>query len=257
MRRLAITNQKGGSGKTTTAVNLAAALGELSQRVLLVDLDPQASATEWLVEASDGDGLFDVLVGAGGLKRLIRQTAVPNVQLIPASPALARAAAKADKKKTGYHLGPALDRLPPDWDFVLIDCPPATGFLVTSALASSSEVVAPVEAHVMALAGLASLVKTVEQVQDRLNPNLAITAIVPCRVNRTSHAREVVERLRQRFGTLVVDVPIRESVRLAEAPSFKQAITQYAPSSLGAQDYRAVAAEILARGPANGAADLG
>lgn len=250
MRRLAITNQKGGSCKTTTAVNLAAALGELGQRVLLVDLDPQASATEWLLDGDGHDGLMEVLVGTGQMKGLVRQTTAPNVQLVPASPDLARTPAKADKKKTEYHLRAAIDRLPSDWDFVLLDCPPAMGFLVTSALVSSDEVVVPVEAHVMALAGLASLVQTIEQVHDRLNPQLAITAIVPCRVNRTSHTREVVERLRQRFGGLVVDVPVRESVRLAEAPSFKKPITQYAPSSPGAQDYRAVANEILARGRA-------
>jgi chromosome partitioning protein len=140
-----------------------------------------------------------------------------------------------------------LERLAPDrWDYVLIDCPPTLGILTVNALAAARELLVPVEAHVMALSGLAQLLHTVEVVRDRLNPELKVTGILACRVDsRTRHAREVVERLRDRSGNLVYRTVIRENVRLAECPSFGQPITQYDPKSAGAADYRALAQEIM------------
>jgi chromosome partitioning protein len=140
-----------------------------------------------------------------------------------------------------------LERLPPDrWDYVLLDCPPTLGILTVNALAAARELLVPVEAHVMALSGLAQLLHTVEVVRDRLNPDLQVTGILACRVDsRTRHAREVVERLRERSGNLVYRTVIRENIRLAECPSFGQPITQYDPKSAGAADYRALAQEIM------------
>ena len=138
--------------------------------------------------------------------------------------------------------------LPAEWDYVLIDCAPSLGVLTVSALAAVREILVPVEAHVMALTGLAQLLQTIAIVQERLNPALKIAGIVACRVDaRTRHAIEIVEQLRARFGDSVYRTEIRENVRLAECPSFEKPITQYDSQSAGARDYRALAAEIDAK----------
>ncbi len=248
MRCIAITNQKGGSGKTTTAVNLAAALGEKKRRVLVLDLDPQCSATSWYGLKHTDRGIFNVFIGNGNVLDIISQTNVPNVEVVPASPWLV-GLEKALAGEVGAEtiLRRQLQHLPPDrWDYVVIDCPPALGILTINAFAAVREVLVPVEAHVMALEGLAHLLQTVNVVKERLNPELVIAGILACRVDgRTRHAQEVVEQLRSRFGNLVYNTVIRENVRLAECPSFGKPITQYDPRSYGAQDYRALAAEVI------------
>lgn len=247
MRTIAVTNQKGGSGKTTTAVNVAAALAELGKRVLVVDLDPQASASAWLGAKADGRGLLEVFTDNGNLTALVHDTAFAGVAVVPSSAWLA-SVEKALAGEVGAELlfQKALRRLPNRWDFVLVDCPPALGLLTVSALAAVQEVLVPVEAHVMALAGLAALMHTVETVRDRLNPSLAVSAIVACRVAvRTRLAQEVLEAMRDRFGDLVLKAMVRESVKVAECPSFAQPITVYDPEGHGAEDYRAVAKELL------------
>jgi chromosome partitioning protein len=248
MRIIAITNQKGGSGKTTTAVNLAAALGEKKKRVLLVDLDPQASATQWLSAQDGGRGLLDMFTNSATLADLIQPTETTHVDLVPASSWLV-GAEKALAGEVGAEtiLRQNLQSLPAEtWDYVLIDCPPSLGILTVNALTAVSEVIVPVESHVMALNGLAQLLKTVEVAKERLNPDLEITGILACRVDaRTRHAQEVVEQLRSRFGKLAYPVVIRENVRLAECPSFKQPITKYDSRSYGAEDYRALAKVVI------------
>jgi chromosome partitioning protein len=250
VRTLAVTNQKGGSAKTTTAVNLAAALAEKGKRVLVVDLDPQASASSWLGVKDGGKGLYEVFADNGNLADLARETDVPGLALVPASGwlvGLERALAGEPGAETIFRR--ALRRLPRNrWDFVFVDCPPSLGFLAVSALVACEEVLVPVEASTLALAGLAALVQTVERVQDRLNPDLRLSAVLVCRVDsKTNLSRELVERLRERFGALVFRTVIRETVRLREAWSFSQPVTVYASRSPGAEDYRAVAAEILKR----------
>lgn len=251
MRTIAVTNQKGGSGKTTTAVNLAAALAEKGRKVLLIDLDPQASASAWLGVSDGGKGLFELLVGNGNLVDLVRDTPFTGVSLVPGSNWLI-GVEKAMAAEVGAEtvLRQAIQSLPRNkWDLVLLDCPPSLGLMVVSALVAAQEIVVPVEAHVMALSGLANLIQTVERVRERLNPGLAITTILPCRVDhRKNLSKEVVERLRSRFGDLVPATVIRENVRLAEAPSFEKPITAYSPESSGAVDYRAAAGELLKRG---------
>ena len=253
MRIIAVANQKGGTAKTTTTVNLAAALGERRQPVLVIDLDPQANASSWLGVRDGGSGLLEALMAEEGasLVDLVRPSCAQGVDLIPASAQLARAENHLAQTLGGEMilLG-LLGTLPRGrWDFILIDCPPALGQLTINALAAAGELLVPVEASTMAVAGLASLVKTVTQARKRLNANLVIGGIVACRVDgRTVLARDVVAALRNTFPELTLATTIRESVRLREAPAHAP-ILVYAPTSSGAQDYRALASEVSRQEP--------
>ena len=249
MRVIAVTNQKGGSGKTTTAVNLAAALGQLGRRVLVLDLDPQASASAWLGVRDGGTGLLDALVAedGGSLAGLIRPGSAHGVDLIPASPQLALAERRLAETVGGDRVLLGLLRtLPRDrWDYLLIDCPPALGQLTINALAAAGEILVPVEASTMAVAGLAGLLRTVVQARKHLNADLVVCGIFACRVDsRTVLARDVVAALRESFPELALATTIRESVRLREAWGQAEPIDRFAPRSSGAEDYRCLAQEI-------------
>jgi len=249
VRTLAFVNQKGGVGKTTSAVNVAAALAEKGKRVLLVDLDPQGCASSWCGVREDGKGLLEVLSGNGSISDLVAISGIPGVDVVPASEWLSSAdRALASEVGAETMLRRSFSRLPKKWDFLLVDCPPALGLLVVSSLVAVREVFVPVEASTMALGGLARLVQTVERVRERLNPDLQLAHILAVRVDaRTLLARDVVARLREKFGDLVLETVVRESVRFREAWSFSKPITTYDPNGPGAEDYRAVAAEVLRR----------
>jgi len=248
MKTIAVASQKGGSGKTTTAVNLSAALGQLEKRVLLIDLDPQASASNWL-GIDGGKDLYEVLSEDKVLSDIIKETSVPGVSLAPSSSWMTRAE-KTIIQETGGEkiLQLNLRGLQPDrWDFVFIDCPPALGSLVISALTAAQGVIVPVEAHALALPGLSELMKTADVVRSReLNPDLKIEGILACRVDmRTRLAQDVVTELRSVFSDLVYKTVIRENVRLAEAPGFEKSIFQYDSACAGAHDYLKLALELL------------
>ena len=246
MKTIAVTNHKGGSAKTTTAVNLASALGEQGFRVLVIDTDPQGSATSWLGSPVAGRDVLDVYTGQGDLAGFAVSTSAPGVQLVPSTPWLVAA---DRRRETDLALGVmrAIEALPPRWDYVFVDCPPLQGYLGIAPLSACQQALVPVEAHVLALSGLVSLLDAMQEVRARLNPELTLSAIVACRVSHTRHAREVVDRLRGHYPSHVLGAVVRESIRLAEAPSFQLPITRYAPSSDSAKDYRAVAAEFLER----------
>jgi len=247
MRTIAIVNQKGGSGKTTTAVNLAATLAEANKKVLLIDLDPQGSASLWY-GFKDGQGLFDVLTEDAKMETAIEKTDVAGLHIIPSSPLLSGVEkALANEMASESILKNKLLNLPSQpWDYLLIDCPPTLGILSLNALTLANEVLVPVEAHVMALHGLVQLLKTINLVKQRLNPALEITGILPCRVDyRTKHSQEVLDQLRTRFEGKVCSSVIRENIRLAEAPLHLKPITTYDPSCNGSADYRNLAQEIM------------
>jgi chromosome partitioning protein len=249
-RTIAVVNHIGGSGKTTTAVNLAACIGELGKHVLLIDLDAQADASYWCGIKDTDHKLFDLFIKNLNLIDLIHPWVAQGVEVIPSSDKLTEVekvlAGKIGSEETlRYHLS----RLPSErWDYILLDCPSSSEGMTVNALTAAHSAIIPVEAHVMALKGLPQLLKLIETVQQRLNSYLKILGILPCRVTpRTRHNQEVMELLRAHFGTLVYDTFIREDIRLAENPSFGKPITQYHCRSSGAEDYRALTKEIIER----------
>ncbi len=247
---LAVVNQKGGTSKTTTAVNLAAALATRGERVLVIDLDPQATASAWLGHPDGGRGLSDLLTdGTGSLSTLAVPSSAPGVDVVSSSSTLAgieRYHALSGTPGAEYVLRDALRLLPTRYDWIFIDCPPSLGLLVVSALTAADGVLVPVETSVLAYTAVGQLLRTVDAVKTRLNPKLAITGMVACRVSRTRHAMDVMELLRNRFGSQVLKTQVRENVRLREAAAHRLPITQYAPSSIGAEDYGELAIELMA-----------
>jgi chromosome partitioning protein len=254
MRRVAVANQKGGVGKTTTVVNLGAALAERGRRVLVIDLDPQANASTWLGTV-DARALYEVFENGAPLEKAVRPTEVERLDLVPSSSWMTRAERNATTQAGAEMiLRQAVDELPADrWDVLLMDCPPALGLLCYSALAACTEVLIPVQTRVMPLAGLVALTQTIDTVKLRLNRRLRLGGVLACQVDkRTSLSREVVDSLRERFGDVVMRTIIRESVRIAEAPGHRLPVTSYAPDSSAAADYHAAAAEFDARSAADG-----
>ncbi len=249
MRTIAVTNSKGGSAKTTTTVNLGAALGELGYRVLVIDMDPQGSTTAWLGVEGDVDGVAEAIEGRRSLAELLYETTAPGVVLVAASPTLV---VSDPREETKIALGfmRAMDRLPALWDVVLVDCPPSLGYLAIAPLSVCQEVLIPVEAHVLAVTGLGAMLETMARVRRRLNPSLRLAGVLACRVNRTTHAREIVAGLQEQFADSFMKTAVRDSIRLAEAPSYQLPITLYASKSTGAQDYRAAALELMTGWPA-------
>lgn len=246
MRTLTLANNKGGSGKTTTAVNLAAVFAEIGLRVLVVDLDPQGSATYWLGAEEAPTGLVEFSQGGMRVSQIIRSTTTRGLDLLPVSPAIV-ASGETTSNDTGLAVVRGFARLPDYWDIVLVDTPPTVGYLSLAPLVVSDHVVVPVEAHALALPGVASVVESVERARRRVNQRIDLLGIVACRVNGTRHASEVVGRLRSTYGGYVLRSSVRETVRLAEAPALRLPITRHAALSGAAEDYRSVGAELLER----------
>jgi chromosome partitioning protein len=246
-RIFAIANQKGGVGKTTTAINLAACLAEAGERSLVVDLDPQANATSGLGERANGTSSIDLLDGAP-LRELAKPTRFANLDLVPAKPDLAGTAAELSRRGDGErYLNEALTAKG-DYSFVFVDCPPSLGPLTVNALAAADRVLVPLQAEYYALEGLAQLVRSVELIRARLNPRLAIAGVILTMVDRrTRLAADVDAEVRRHFGNLVFDASIPRSVRVAEAPSHGMPVTAYDRGSAGADAYWKVAMELVER----------
>ena len=251
MRLVAICNHKGGVGKTTTVVNLAAALARRGRRVLLLDIDPQACLTIHLgFELGDGTSVYQVLTEGAPLREAVRATSEPNLALAPsdlelagAEMELASAIGRESLLKDALH--DYVEEEP--YDYVMIDCPPSLGLLTINALCAVREIFIPLQTEFLALRGMGRLVEVVTLIRRRLNPLLRVTGILPTLYRSgTLLAREVTEEIQRHFGSYVFTTKIRNNVRLAEAPSHGKSIFAYAANSLGAEDYERLAGEVEA-----------
>jgi chromosome partitioning protein len=246
MRILAVSNHKGGSGKTTTAVSLAPAFAERGFRVLVVDLDPQGSATDWLAACQASIGLVDFSRGGLRTSDIVVRSTTSGVDLIPASASLVPPIDNATLD-TGLAIVRGFARLPDHWDFVLIDTPPSPNYLSLAALAAADAVAIPVTAQAMALPGMASVIESIDRARRQVNRRLDLLGILLCRVTATRHTREVIAKLRAELGPAVLAQSVRETHHISEAFAARQPITVYAPTSPVANDYREVAADMLDR----------
>ncbi len=246
---LAITNQKGGVGKTTTAINLGAALAALERRVLLVDCDPQGNATRGLGVEPEPPHLYHVLSGQAPITAAVRATGFPNLALVPAGRDLVGVEVEfVDLEGWQYRLRRALAGVVAGHDTVLLDCPPSLGHLTVLALAAADRVLVPLQCEYFALEGISALVSTVRRVRGTANPRLALGGILLTMYDeRTNLSRDVSAEVRRHFGRQVYRTVVPRNVRLAEAPSHGQPILQYDIKSRGAEAYLALARELLGR----------
>ncbi len=250
-RMLACANQKGGVGKTTTVVNLAAFLAGDGRRVLVVDLDPQGNATSGLGarRAAAGASVYDALMGGVDLGTLIVQTKTPGLSLVPSSIALAGAEVElAGVAQRERRLSRVIASIRTEFDVVFIDCPPSLGLLTVNALTAADAVLIPMQCEYYALEGLSQLIATIHLIRDHLNPDLAVEGVLLTMFDaRTNLSAEVAAEVRDHLGTAVFRTVVPRSVRLAEAPSHGRPIAAYAPESRGATAYRDLATELWGR----------
>ncbi len=245
---IGVINQKGGVGKTTTAINLAAALAE-RRNILLVDLDPQANATSGVGVTEPQRTIYDVLSGRASARQSATATQIPNLKVLASSSDLAGAAVELDASRESLTLlSRALIGVRPNYDFIIVDAPPSMGALTLNALAAADHLVVPLQCEYYALEGIASMMETVERVQGSLNRDIQILGILLTMFdNRTRLSNEVEQNVRRHFGDQVFKTVIPRTVRLAEAPSHGMSILDYAPTSQGALAYQALNEEVLQR----------
>jgi len=251
-RMIAVVNQKGGVGKTTTTISLGAALAELDQTVLVVDFDPQGGCAIGLgIEPGGLDlSIYNALLDRDcQVEEVVLKTSVPNLELLPSNIDLSAAelmlVQEVAREQT---LMRVLAPLRVKYDFILIDCPPSLGLLTINALTAADGVLIPLECEYYALRGMGLLMDSIERIRERLNPRLQIDGILATMFdNRTLHGREVLERVQEAFGQWLFETKIRKTIRFAEAPVAGEPILTYAPTSTGAEAYRKLAVEVMSR----------
>ena len=247
----AIANQKGGVGKTTTAVNLAACVAEAGYPSLLIDIDPQSNATLGLgIDKHIQPTVYDVLLGELPLEETVVATGIENLGVVPAGPDLAGATIELPRMdRSERRLREALEPLRERYAFVFLDCPPSLGPLTVNALVAADRVIVPVQAEYFALEGLAGLLDTLSLVQRELNPRLSVAGmLLTMHDGRTRLAQDVEREVREHFPALVFDTVIPRNVRIGESPSFGKPVIHYDPHSSGADAYFELAKEVAARG---------
>lgn len=245
-RVVAVANQKGGVGKTTTAINLGAALAQRGRRILIVDLDPQANATSGLGAPKSAPGSYELLIEGTEAAELVRETGQPGLGLIPARSDLAGAEVElVPMMAREYRLKRAIETVKGAYDYVFVDCPPSLGLLTINALAAANEVLVPVQCEYLALEGLSHLMNTVDLVRRHLNGGLRVSGLLLTMFDaRTNLAQQVVDEVRAHFPQTFLTV-IPRNVRVSEAPSHGLPLCAYDPRSAAARAYDALAAEVL------------
>jgi chromosome partitioning protein len=252
MRSIAVINQKGGVGKTTTSVNLGAALAKRGFQVLLLDLDPQANLTVHVDKRPDleSNTMTNLLVEDAPLAGLVQATSMQNLSVVPSDTSLAgveQVLANRIGRETILREALEVFAKSANYDFLIFDCPPSLGVLSANALVAAEHVVIPMQAEYLSLQGMAKLMEVIQLVQKRLNPALKVAMVLPCMVDaRTNLSVEVLREIEDHFGNLLARTRIRNNVKLAEAPSFGRTIFEHAPDSNGARDYESFATELLA-----------
>ena len=250
-RIIAVANQKGGVGKTTTVINLSAALAESGQRVLAVDMDPQGNLSSGLgcARGSFEAGTYELIMGDARSDEAIRSTETENLFLLPSDVNLSGAEIELlDTESRESALKAQLDKVKNDYDFIIIDCPPSLSILTVNALTAADSVLVPLQCEYYALEGLSQMINTIELIKKRMNRNLRIEGVVFTMYdNRNNLCKQVVENVRASLDEHIYDTVIPRNVRLAEAPSYGMPITEYDSRSAGAESYRLLAAEVISK----------
>ncbi len=246
---IAITNQKGGVGKTTTSINLSAALAETGEKVLVVDMDPQGNTTSGFgVNKNELENTtYEMVLGECALQDCLIKNVATNVSLLPSNVNLAGAEVDLlDRDDKSFILKKELDYIADEYGFIIIDCPPSLNMLTINAMTAATSVIVPIQCEYYALEGVSQLIHTINLVRDRLNPELNIDGVVFTMYDgRTNLSQQVVENVKNNLSHHIYDTMIPRNIRLAEAPSYGQPITVYDSKSAGAESYRALAKEVI------------